>query len=93
MIITTVRPQNFTKPVLVFCPRCKDLVRFESCSINETFCTCTVPRWKTAHNALRISTIRAKVSAHKCGAKCTHAKGGDCECSCGGANHGKGWSA
>lgn len=33
------------------------------------------------------------VVEHKCDARCTHARGGNCECSCGGANHGKGWAA
>lgn len=33
------------------------------------------------------------VVEHKCDARCTHARGGTCECSCGGANHGKGWAA
>lgn len=28
---------------------------------------------------------------HKCNAKCTGAIGPDCECSCGGANHGADW--
>lgn len=29
-------------------------------------------------------------SKHKCDARCTHAKGGNCECECGGKNHGAG---
>lgn len=33
------------------------------------------------------------VVEHKCDTRCTHARGGTCECSCGGANHGKGWAA
>jgi hypothetical protein len=28
-----------------------------------------------------------------CDARCTGARGHNCECSCGGANHGKNWSA
>ena len=28
-------------------------------------------------------------SRHKCNSSCQHAKGADCECACGGANHGK----
>ena len=39
----------------------------------------------------KAATVVGRVSAHKCGARCTHAKGGDCECECGGANHGRGW--
>lgn len=29
-------------------------------------------------------------SLHKCDARCRNAKGHDCQCSCGGANHGAG---
>ena len=39
----------------------------------------------------KASVVVGRMSAHKCGARCTHAKGGDCECECGGANHGRGW--
>lgn len=28
----------------------------------------------------------------RCDGRCTHARGGDCECSCGGENHGKAWA-
>lgn len=35
--------------------------------------------------------IEGKVSEHVCDARCTSAKGHNCECSCGGANHGKDW--
>jgi len=39
----------------------------------------------------RIS-YKSNPSLHKCDARCMHAKGRtmDCQCSCGGANHGKG---
>lgn len=33
---------------------------------------------------------KARPSNHKCDDRCTNAKGFKCECSCGGANHGKG---
>jgi hypothetical protein len=32
-------------------------------------------------------------SLHKCGDKCRNAKGPNCECACGGHNHGAGYSA
>lgn len=37
-------------------------------------------------------TIDYKIngSKHKCDARCLHAKGRNCECSCGGKNHGAG---
>jgi hypothetical protein len=39
----------------------------------------------------RGATIRGQFSAaHRCDARCIYAKGPDCECSCGGANHGAG---
>lgn len=38
--------------------------------------------------------VIGKFSAkHKCNAKCLHSKGFSCECSCGGKNHGAGYSA
>ena len=39
----------------------------------------------------RGATIRGQFSAaHRCDSRCIYAKGPDCECSCGGANHGAG---
>ena len=35
------------------------------------------------------ATLRPEV---KCSGICIHARGGTCDCSCGGANHGKGWA-
>ncbi len=34
--------------------------------------------------------IEARVSEHVCGSACRHAKGGSCDCSCGGEFHGAG---
>jgi hypothetical protein len=33
-----------------------------------------------------------KPSLHKCDARCLNAKGNNCECSCGGKNHGRGFN-
>jgi hypothetical protein len=38
----------------------------------------------------RLIFRKAAPSNHKCGAKCRHAKGGQCECECGGKFHGAG---
>lgn len=38
----------------------------------------------------RIVHFNALGSGHKCDARCLNAKRGDCECSCGGKNHGAG---
>lgn len=35
----------------------------------------------------KIDRLKARLSAHKCDARCTNAKGHNCECSCGGKNH------
>lgn len=35
-------------------------------------------------------TFKNNPSLHKCGSKCRHAKGGVCECECGGKYHGIG---
>lgn len=42
--------------------------------------------------SLRFSQVSGKVTRHECGAKCMASKGPACECSCGGANHGKSWA-
>lgn len=39
---------------------------------------------------LRSIEYKRNPSLHKCDARCRHAKGHSCECSCGGANHGRG---
>lgn len=36
----------------------------------------------------RIIEYKRNPSLHKCDARCQHAKGRQCECSCGGKNHG-----
>ncbi len=36
----------------------------------------------------RVIFYKLRPSLHKCDARCTNAKGHNCECSCGGANHG-----
>lgn len=49
---------------------------------------------KNADGALlpitRVIFRKANPSNHKCDARCRHAKGGNCECSCGGQFHGAG---
>lgn len=39
----------------------------------------------------KAAVVHGRVSEHACDARCTHAKRGDCECACGGANHGRAW--
>jgi len=38
----------------------------------------------------RIVRFNSEGSQHKCDSRCLNAKRNDCECSCGGANHGAG---
>jgi hypothetical protein len=38
----------------------------------------------------RVINFKSNPSLHKCDGRCLHAKRGNCECSCGGANHGRG---
>lgn len=44
----------------------------------------------TKLQATRKIEFKRNPSLHKCDARCFHAKGHQCECSCGGKNHGKG---
>ena len=41
------------------------------------------------HQVARSVAFDLNGSRHRCNSSCQHAKGADCECSCGGANHGK----
>lgn len=48
----------------------------------------------TCHRAMKYGKLEAHVNQSvKCDARCTGARGHNCECSCGGANHGAGWAA
>jgi hypothetical protein len=50
------------------------------------------PRCNERHTAERVVQFKAFPSLHRCDARCENAKGHNCECACGGANHGKGYS-
>lgn len=43
------------------------------------------------HEVRRSIAYDLNGTRHRCNSSCQHAKGADCECSCGGANHGKAW--
>lgn len=52
---------------------------------------CSRPCECGSKNNVLLQKVRAAaVTTHECGARCIHAKGHLCECSCGGKNHGKG---
>lgn len=44
---------------------------------------------KCNSNAVTFVHVNGKVTDHVCDARCMNAKGQDCECQCGGENHGK----
>ncbi len=39
----------------------------------------------------RVIAYKSNPSKHKCDGRCLNAKGGNCECECGGKNHGAGF--
>jgi hypothetical protein len=43
----------------------------------------------TCRRVMKMDVIKGFKTEHVCDARCTSAKGPNCECSCGGANHGK----
>lgn len=51
------------------------------------------PRCHMSHKATRRVEYKAFPSRHRCDARCEGARGHNCECSCGGRNHGKGFAA
>jgi hypothetical protein len=45
------------------------------------------------HKAFKLQVVKGKFNPdHKCDTRCTNAKGSDCTCACGGANHGRGYA-
>lgn len=48
------------------------------------------PRCGDRHVVDRTIDYKATPSRHRCDARCEDARGHDCECACGGVNHGKG---
>lgn len=50
-------------------------------------------RCPSRHRVFVMKTIKGTYSKdHKCDARCLNAKGHNCTCSCGGANHGRGYA-
>jgi hypothetical protein len=66
----------------------------------DSFLLATISAWTSAHQRCWACGLRLKIDRikgtyapdHRCDARCTGATGHNCECSCGGKNHGKGWS-
>jgi hypothetical protein len=52
--------------------------------------SCDRIKYVGAKPVTRVIEFKANPSLHKCGTKCRHAKGGTCECECGGKYHGAG---
>ena len=67
-----------TGSFLGFCSGCKTTVKVEA-----KFTKHSCGSWVTA-----CKPIKARMSAHECGAKCTSALGPSCDCECGGQRHG-----
>ena len=80
-----------TTGYLAYCPRCKDRKRFDVAWPSCIVCNCTVAKWRQPTNAIRVSAVRGTFNPdHKCDGWCLNATGHNCECSCGGKNHGAG---
>ncbi len=52
--------------------------------------SCERIKYVGAKPVTRVIDFKSNPSLHKCDARCRHAKGGNCECSCGGQFHGAG---
>jgi hypothetical protein len=53
----------------------------------------TFGRCPNRHRFFAMKTVKGTYSKdHKCDSRCLNAKGHDCTCSCGGANHGRGYA-
>lgn len=57
---------------------------------SDSFAMLTIRNEQGEFPVTRIIYRKANPSLHKCDARCRHAKGRNCECSCGGKFHGAG---
>jgi len=86
-------------PAIARCKRCKSALRV---TVNTWRSHAGYGRMQTNYeypvlacacgtkNLPMITPIVARTSEHKCDSRCTNAVGPNCDCSCGGKNHGSG---
>lgn len=72
------------------CPNTLKRIAFRASGSSDV-----VKRAAAAHDIItadyRVAQVRGTYHADvRCNGRCTHAKGGDCQCECGGRNHGTG---
>lgn len=81
------------------CPKCKKPIQVEAASYYFAApCSCGVtlsttqcnPAQKIYFGNFKPLTHKQVSEPHQCDARCMHAIGANCECSCGGKNHGAG---
>jgi hypothetical protein len=74
------------------CKRVTGIITLEGAAARDAYVLggvhtrCPVCQWSVLADAVRGTYSATK----KCGGACLHAKRGDCECQCGGENHGTG---
>lgn len=68
------------------CTKCKTAITVENDRVHivATF------RCRNCSNWVQCVQVEGRETEHKCGAKCRHATGPTCDCSCGGKFHGVG---
>lgn len=96
----TAPPSSYRVPVLYRCHPCERQTRrphvWRLTISSPTRAEYTHPRrhpCPTCRQPTPGQTIRATLSAaRRCDDRCMYAKGPDCVCSCGGANHGRGFA-
>ena len=69
---------------------CKGCLKTEK--IDARGRACTAP-CRGCGRPVKFSAIRGVETTHQCGSKCRTSRGHVCECSCGGANHGRAYDA
>lgn len=86
-----------TVAVIASCTRCGDRKRFDVVNPGNIRCNCKLRRADVLEPksvqplGATVVEIHARKTAHKCDARCINATGPNCNCSCGGENHGRNW--
>ena len=72
--------------------RRRDVVKRNAVNLDDLNAEATLVSCPDCDKAVRLTRLKGVYNPdHACDARCTNAKGSNCECACNGANHGSAW--
>ena len=92
--MTSMYVPTYTLAATIYrCRRCEKRTGSPVAVKSSGYFASYAPHCRTCRREMRSGgPIRGKRTDHKCDARCMASTGPNCECSCGGRNHGASWS-